>query len=512
MITHAEARLSKGAVLALVKKKLRERQLPVLRKTVSRIVDLASTMKSNIGQLAQTILQDQSFTAKVLAVANSPHYKHNPEPITTITRAIIQIGYTTLRDIAVAAEFTEMVQKRLPHGINLHSLLAKAFVAAHQAKRVSEALQASHAEQIFTHTLLRNIGDFALAYYMPTEYHEIERLRQSEGLAADVAYHQILGITPQEFRVAIIEAYDLPAELATPAPNWAAAASWTELERMQAIASVANEITAILFAQGPDANTRLNELLHKAATAFHVDVALLESLIVEGFQKACTLGHSLEMDPASFLPTVPDCTPGDHVLHPLIDACIKVVEPLMAASLDQPLVLPSDSIGSAGLLVSILTDLTHHVMTAPDLNTVLTCVLEGLHRAVGFDHAIVLLTVPGKNSAEGRSGVGTDIPALLPLFNISTDPNANALAHAMANKIPIRLTAGEPVSPPLPPAIMDAIQPTGIALAPLHASNRVIGLIWADRKDSDIDDAMWKSFQLFALQGNLALMRLTSKS
>ena len=50
-----------------------------------------------------------------------------------------------------------------------------------------------------------------------------------------------------------------------------------------------------------------------------------------------------------------------------------------------------------------------------------------------------------------------------------------------------------------------------IALAPLYTSNRVIGLIWADRKDNDIDDAMWKSFQLFAMQANLALMRLTSK-
>lgn len=499
-------------MLALVKKKLRERQLPVLRKTVSRIVDLASTMKSNIGQLAQTILQDQSFTAKVLAVANSPHYKHNPEPITTITRAIIQIGYTTLRDIAVAAEFTEMVQRRLPHGINLHSLLAKAFVAAHQAKRVSEALHASHAEQIFTHTLLRNIGDFALAYYMPQEYQEIEKLIQTEGLAADAAYHQILGITPQEFRVAIIEAYDLPSELATPAPNWAAAASWTELERMQAIATIANDITAILFAQGPDTNARLTELLHKAGTAFHVEPTLLESLIVEGFHKACSLGHSLELDPASFLPAVPDSTPPDHVLHSLIDACIKVVEPLMAASLDQPLVLPSDSIGSAGLLVSILTDLTHHVMTSPDLNTVLTCVLEGLHRAVGFDHAIVILTVPGKLSAEGRSGVGADIPALLPLFNISTEPTANLLAHCMASKTSRRVTAAEPISPAIPPAIMTALQPTGIALAPLYAANRVIGLIWADRKDSEIDDAMWKSFQLFAMQANLALMRLTAKN
>jgi hypothetical protein len=81
----------------------------------------------------------------------------------------------------------------------------------------------------------------------------------------------------------------------------------------------------------------------------------------------------------------------------------------------------------------------------------------------------------------------------------------------MAAKVPMRLSAGQPHTPLLPPAVMNAIQPTGIALAPLYTSNRVIGLIWADRKDDDIDDAMWKSFQLFAMQANLALIRLTSK-
>ena len=512
MTTHAEAKVSKATLLATVKQKLRDQQLPVLRKTVTRISALASTLKSDIGQLAQTILQDQPFTAKVLAVANSPYYKHNPEPITTITRAIIQIGYSTLRDIAVAAQFTEMAQKRLPHGINLHNLLAKAFVAAHHAKNVSESLRAPHAEQIFTHTLLRNIGDFALAYYMPQEYREIDKLMRAHGLLADAAYQQVLGITSQDFRIALIAAYDLPLELAGPMPDWANAKNWTDKERMQAIADVANEVTSILFTQPPGANACLNELLGKASHAFGLEPATLESLIVQGFQKACTLGQSLELDPASFLPAVPETMPADHVLHPLIDSCIKIVEPLLAASLDQSrLSPPTDSLGSAGLLVSILMDLTHHVMTAPDLNTVLTCVLEGLHRAVGFDHAIVVLTAPGNTSMEGRSGVGADIPALLPFFSVSTNPSSNFLAHCMAAKIPLRLSAGQPLSPLMPPAIMNAIQPTGIALAPLYTSNRVIGLIWGDRKDNDIDDAMWKSFQLFAMQANLALMRLTSK-
>jgi HD-like signal output (HDOD) protein len=502
----------KAPVLTAIKRQLAEHPLPVLKKTVARIVALASTLKSDIGQLAQTILQDQSFTAKVLAVANSAYYKHRPEPITTVTRAIIQIGYTTLRDIAVAAELTEMAQKRMPHGINLNRLLAKAFVAAHQAKTIGEAVHLNHAEEIFTHTLLQSIGEFALAYYMPQEYRQIEKLIQ-QGQSPDTAYHQVLNISAEDLKSAIMEACTLPPEMAVIAPNWASAESWTEQERTQAIAALCSEVSHILFApQTADFSGHLNDLLGKAAKALGVKRESLEQLIAEGFRKGCTFGQSLELDPASFLPAVSETGSDKHEIHPLIESCMKIVEPLVAASLDQPSpVAPADAIGSAGLLVHVLTDLTHHVMTAPDLNTVLTCVLEGLHRAVGFDHAVVVLTVPGKSVAAGRCGAGPDVPSLLSHFTISTEPKDNLLAHCMAMNKPLRISAGEKPPVPLPPAIMTAMRPTGIALAPLATSDHPIGIIWADRTSDDIDDVMWDAFQLFGLQANLALLRLAGK-
>ena len=137
---------------------------------------------------------------------------------------------------------------------------------------------------------------------------------------------------------------------------------------------------------------------------------------MEGYQKACGVAQSLGLPPQHFLlHFVEGENHGDAAAHKFLQQCQKTGEEIVSI-LSEPR-LPStdqDSLGSASLLVNCLTDLTNQVMNSLDFNTVLSCVLEGLHRAVGFDHAIVLLMVPGKSLAVGRYGVGPNVsPTLL---------------------------------------------------------------------------------------------------
>lgn len=150
-------------------------------------------------------------------------------------------------------------------------------------------------------------------------------------------------------------------------------------------------------------------------------------------------------------------------------------------------------------------------MTGNDFNAVVTCVLEGLHRAVGFDHSIVLLMVPGKPLAVGRYGLGPDAPNLLSSFVVATDSEHDLLAHCMATRTTMRFNPLDNLPRPLPPGIMDLIQPAAVAVGSLHLPSHPVGLIWADRMTGTIDDAMWNSFQLFMMQANLALLRLSIK-
>ena len=502
-------------VIAKIKDRLQDRPLPILRKTVGRVVGMASRLQTDIGELSQTILQDQSFSAKILGVANGVYYRNRSDPIITVSRAIMQVGYHTIRDIAVAAEFVDMAQERLPEGVDIQGPLAKALLAAHQAKALAEAAGLPEAEGVFATCHLQNIGDFALALYLPDDCRKIHDLVYARGLTCDAAHQQILEMSREELTDGVMEACRLPRELVARAPDWSRVESWNAGARRDALVILASQIAeTMLGRQSAGTKACLNDLVETATKALGLPVERVLHLCMEAFNKAYSLGKSLGLQPLNFTPFLPtDRDIHEDDMHVLVNGALASVEysveriPQSGHQGHAP-----DSIGSASLLVNVLKDLTTYVMKRVDFNSVVSCVLEGLHRAVGFDHAIVLFVVPGKSLAVARYGLGTGATNALSSFVVATDSKEDLLAHCMATQTPMRFSATEEISKRLPPGVIEAISPGAVALGPLCLPSRAVGIIWADRAAGEIDDVMWDSFQLLVMQANVALLRLSSQS
>ena len=105
----------------------------------------------------------------MLAVSISAYYRVGPDPVVSVTRVILQIGYNTIRDIAIAAELAEMAQKRPPHAVKLHRMFAKSFLAGHEAKALGAIMHLRQAEECFTTTLLHSLAEFVLACFLPED-------------------------------------------------------------------------------------------------------------------------------------------------------------------------------------------------------------------------------------------------------------------------------------------------------------------------------------------------------
>jgi hypothetical protein len=407
-----------------------------------------------------------------------------------------------------------MAQRRMPNGIDLHQTFAKALIAAHQAKALSEAIRLPDSEEVFTATLLHSLGEFALASYLPDAYAEIES-RCQEGLPYDAAVEIVLGATVDELTECVMDACRLPSEMITTVPDWDRSEGWSRRERKGALVTLAGEFTLnLLGPQGVERAAAFEGLVTKAEKALKVPRERLQDVITESFQKSCSLGKALGFQPETFRPRAAARVSSNDLVSPhgrdaVLSQCLagthvegESISPPQCAAIAPPST-------SSALLVSFLSDLTRHVMGTPDFNTVMVCVLEGLQRAVGFDHAVLTLLVSGKPMAAGRYAVGPGAAELLPRFAISTDPTKNLLACCMAAQTPLRLNSADTPPLPLPPAIIEAVRPASVALGPLHVGKRSIGLVWADRSSGIIADDMWQQFQLFLAQANLALLRLS---
>lgn len=300
--------------------KLKGHHLPVIRQTSAQVISLLSNPSSSITAIANLILHDQAFTARVLKVANSAYYRRRAEKITTITRAIGLIGCTTLRDIALAAEFAEFAQKRLPTTINLRRVLAKAFVAAHQATALGQAVKLPESEALFTSALMESLGEFALASALPDVAGRIEETCREKSLLFEEAHVLVTDLTPHAVTRIVAGVYEFPNDLILPPPTWERLTQWTEADRRCAVVHLANACASNIFA--PETHrilVQFSVLMAQITKALGIPTPAVETILTEAFHKAVELGASVDLDRACF--ALDDSAPTETERRSLIQTC-----------------------------------------------------------------------------------------------------------------------------------------------------------------------------------------------
>jgi HD-like signal output (HDOD) protein len=311
-------------ICSMLTARLAGHNLPVIRQTSANVIALLSSKHSDVETIADAIRKDQSFMARILNVANSAYYRRRGDKITTITRAILQIGYATTRDIALAAEYVEFAHKRHATGVNLHRLLAKAFVAAHQASALAGAVRLPDPEMLFTSALLESLGEFALASYLPVTFKEISHVSQEEGVPYEEAHVRVTGLTPHAITVLIATAYQLPETLIAPVPDWDAMAQWLVADRRNAVVHLANGCAANLFAtDSPLLLDDFNVFMTRATAALGLQSSDIAMLLTEAFQQALEFAATVKIARSSF---ALDKLGGDTARQNLFQNCTQLIK------------------------------------------------------------------------------------------------------------------------------------------------------------------------------------------
>ena len=291
------------------------RPLPIIRQTAVKVIALLSSPLSKVDAIANAILHDQAFTARVLKVANSVFYQRRNEKITSLSQAILRTGYDTIRDIAIATEFAELVQKRLPQTVSLRRLLAKTFVAGHQACALAEAGRLPEAQALFTNVLLESLGEFALAAYLPKVFLHIDQTMERTGLPREEAHLQATGMTPHEVTAIVATTLELPNDLVVPPPA----------DQRQAIVELTTTCATNIFSrESPQIVVQLDTAMTRTAEIVGRPVEDVEILMADAFLKAMEFGGQVELDSTCF--ALDGTTSPLTRRHSFIGLCIERAE------------------------------------------------------------------------------------------------------------------------------------------------------------------------------------------
>lgn len=185
--------------------------IPSLPPIAMKVLQLISSDTSSIKELEEILSKDQSFSARLLRIANSPYYGKN-RSVDSISSAIILIGFNTMKSLVVAASLKDMhrnfgifEQKLWEHSLAV-SLAASALAAETKMMKPDEALVAG---------LVHDMGKIVLNTSLADSYALVIERAYAEGLPFIDIENDVLGFNHCNVGGLIARKWKLPKNLET---------------------------------------------------------------------------------------------------------------------------------------------------------------------------------------------------------------------------------------------------------------------------------------------------------
>lgn len=128
----------------------------MLPHVATRVMALTRDPNADLADLSTLIHQDQSLAGNVVRIANSAAYRTG-DPIVSLRQAVMQLGLSTLSEIAVAACLESGALKAPGYEASHRAMLTHAFVSAGLAKELARRRR-DNVEIAFLCGLLHSIG------------------------------------------------------------------------------------------------------------------------------------------------------------------------------------------------------------------------------------------------------------------------------------------------------------------------------------------------------------------
>ena len=183
---------------------------PALSESVTSINRIASSDKESVNKLSNSVLKDFALTNKLLKLVNSVMYSQfDSGSISTISRAVVILGFDSVRSIALSLMMFDNMQNK-GHAQQLKEEFVRSLFSGMLARGLAGRASVKDAEEAFICSMFHNLGRTLSMFYFPEETTEIQKLIQAKGLTEASAATQILGLNFEELGIGIAKTWGFP--------------------------------------------------------------------------------------------------------------------------------------------------------------------------------------------------------------------------------------------------------------------------------------------------------------
>lgn len=474
---------------------------PALSRTINEINHAVGDENSRASRMTEIILRDISLTKKLLRLVNAAHYgAFGGQPISTISRAVVILGFDTVRNAAVSLMLFEHLQNHANVDV-LRGEAVDSFYRGVLGRLLAGSAGVRDSEEAFISALFRDLGRLLARFHFFNQTEQVDALVLDEMLDEQIASRQILGASYDELGVAIARHWHFPPNiLQAMAPISTALQkkpTASDSERLQVVANMARELHRsvagktseeqeqainVLFLRYREvtqiSRESLLETARKAAQTLRAETALLnidisKSALINQLLHDGDATSALDSDPAAdTLATTPE---------------------------------------SAGDPTSVLAlgmqDLTAMMLGQYHLSDVFKLVAELFYRSELFDHVVVCVLDRASQSLVGRVGLGQDSAMMRSVFRIplSFAPDVFHAATSKGQDILISDATAANIRSRIPEWHVKAFHAHAFLLLPVMINSQPLGLIYADKVDQPLQIPSHLLGLLKALRNQAAL-------
>lgn len=259
--------------------------LPTLPAMLSSINKLMVNPRTSAKEIAQLISSDPAITSKVLRVVNSSFYGF-PNRISTVTHAIVILGFNTIRSIVLSTSIFDALRKAQPaHGFDRTAFWRHSIGAGACSRVLARRLGFTALEEFFIAGLLHDVGKIALDSYLPEEFAKVVgRVREADCTMLE-AEEAVLGVSHADVGGWLLQRWSLSQGLVDAVSRHHTPALAGENLKSAAIVHVGDILSRALQI-GSGGDRRMPPLSDEAWSSLGLAPDAFPSLLSEGADEA----------------------------------------------------------------------------------------------------------------------------------------------------------------------------------------------------------------------------------
>ncbi|ACL05449.1 serine/threonine protein kinase [Desulfatibacillum aliphaticivorans] len=488
---------SNSAVEFILKRMRYKKDFPTFSSNVIEINKKASMAGSNMASaadLSRVILKDFSLTNKLLRLVNSAFYGQFAGKITTVSRAVVVLGFEEVRMAAASLMLFDHIQNKSQRE-DLKDASVKAFMSGMIAKEIGDSMQMKGVEEALVCAMLHNLGRHLAAFYLPDEYDEIKKRMIQKDLSEKHASKSILGVSFEELGMAVAKNWKFPDKIVQTLrtlPPGNVDRPKTPEEMLRNLANLSNEVCeAVSNSKGNDRKKVLDSIARRYQKSVPLSTKKIEGLLHGAKDMIGKYANILDIDvqKSPFIKAIED--EGIATVVPAAEAVPGALPgaPLPGAPLQESSL--SETQEQVSVLITGIQEITNAMLEEYKLNDMLFMVLETMYRGFGFQRVLFAVMNNTKTTMTARFGFGLDMDNLLKKFSFDVGaPNnpRDVFQLCVAQKKDIRIDDIKILHEKgkLPKWYIDAVLAPAFALYPVVVNNQCIGMFYMDREQPGV--------------------------